>query len=393
MNNNSIAVVLGSYLNSYAIIQELYEKKVSEIAILASYKKAAWYSNKINIKLFHEDSKEGLYKSLLKLKEQYNLLVIFPTDDKQIEYLADLYNKIIDFCFIPFNINNVKEYSDKYKQYKACERLNIPYPKTVEINSTNEIEKLTQIPYPILIKPTTRKDLNMKVFRSLELKNSQELNKAQSLISSFIKKGISFIASEIIPGDGSNIYAYTGYRNLQGKILNEWTGKKLSQFPNDYGIFASGSNEAPIQVLEQGQKLLNGMNLVGINEPEFKFDSRDGKYKLMEINLRSMMWHRVGNISGVNIQYTQWLDAIEAEVKKQNQTKNKQIKYIYLRHEIINLLTRKKYFSIFFSNLSNNGTKNYAMFDKTDLKPFIFDFFESIKALFGQWLKILKIRS
>jgi predicted ATP-grasp superfamily ATP-dependent carboligase len=79
------------------------------------------------------------------------------------------------------------------------------------------------------------------------------------------------------------------------------------------------------------------MNIYGIAEPEFKYDHRDGKYKLTEINLRSMMWHRVGNLSGVNIQYSQYLDALGKTVPHQDQLKNKNIHFVYLRHEIINI--------------------------------------------------------
>ena len=56
---------------------------------------------------------------------------------------------------------------------------------------------------------------------------------------------------------------------------------------------------APDIVREQGQKLLKVMDLKNLS-PEFKFAERDGKYKLMEINLRSMMWHKL-EYGGVNI--------------------------------------------------------------------------------------------
>ena len=198
----------------------------------------------------------------------------------------------------------------------------------------------------------------------------------KSLLKEFILKGVSFIASEIIPGDGSNIYAYVGYRDDNGCILNEWTGKKLSQFPDDFGVFSSASNSAPEVVLEQGRTLLNGLNLKGIAEPEFKYDQRDRKYKLMEINLRSMMWNRVGYLSGVNIHYSQYVDAIGGKVQTYRQEKEKDIHFVYLRHEIINLLTRKEYFSIFYTNLLKGDIVNVAFFDIHDIKPFLFDSYD-----------------
>ena len=92
------------------------------------------------------------------------------------------------------------------------------------------------------------------------------------------------------------------------------------------------------------------MDIKGIAEPEFKYNSRDKKYKLMEINLRSMMWHRVGNLSGVNLQYAQYLDALGKNVNPQIQVKNKDIHFIYLNHEIINLILRRKYLPIFITD-------------------------------------------
>ena len=68
------------------------------------------------------------------------------------------------------------------------------------------------------------------------------------------------------------------YRTKKGEIVNEWIGKKETQYPNDFGIFSSATISSEPEVLKQGRKLLNGLNLFGINQPEFKYDYRDGKF-------------------------------------------------------------------------------------------------------------------
>ena len=75
--------------------------------------------------------------------------------------------------------------------------------------------------------------------------------------------------------------------------MNEWTGKKLNQYPDNFGVFSSASNESVSEVMPSGRKLVTEINAFGIIEPEFKFDHRDKTLKLMEVNLRSMMWNRV----------------------------------------------------------------------------------------------------
>jgi len=392
MKERICALVLGGYVNGYSIIQELYECGVPNIILFDYSKNLTAYSNKIKAFYYIDKNSNSLKIQLLKLHEDYDYIVAFPTDDLHVEMICEIYDDVSSFCFLPVHKENSIRYQNKYEQYIACEKLGVPYPKTVNIEKINDLCKLEAFLWPALLKPTSRKDLTTAVFRSLILQNKQDLDRHMNKLNSFINEGIGFLASEIIPGDGSKIYAYVGYRNKEGKILNEWTGKKLSQFPNDFGVFSSASNEAPLEVLEQGRILLNGMDLYGINEPEFKYDYRDNKYKLMEINLRSMMWHRIGNRSGVHIQYTQWLDALGEPVPKQVQEKNKRIHYVYYKHELINLLTRRGYLRIFKHNLWEADETSFAVFDKKDIRPFVHDILPTMKGLGGQWLRILKLR-
>lgn len=393
MENKKIySLVLGGYVNGYAIIKELYEKELKNIALFDYRKSLGSKSNKINYHKSIDKTSISLKNAILALKNSCDYIVIFPTDDIQLENLHAIYDDIKEFCFIPFNYDNVLQSLDKYIQYSFCEKYDIPYPKTQNIETINDLNKIETMMFPILMKPNKRDDVTTDVFRSLFLENIEEYRQNIEKLKYFLNKNITFLASEFIPGDDTNIYAYVGYRSKGGKILNEWIGKKLTQYPDNFGVFSSASNEAPEIIKEQGQKLLEVMNLQGINEPEFKYDSRDGKYKLMEINLRSMMWHRVGNLSGVNIQYSQYLDALGKEVEKQQQTQDNRIHYIYMKHELMNLLFRKKYWKYFKYNVFSFKNREFAVYDKKDIYPFLYDLISFCKGVVGQWLRVLKIR-
>ncbi|NLV27955.1 MAG: hypothetical protein GXY48_12465 [Methanomicrobiales archaeon] len=366
-------MVLGSYLNAYSIIQELTEKGVLDIFIIDFIKMGAAYSNKIKKFQLIKQNPEDLLEKINRLHELYDYLIIYPTEDIHIEYLYTIYSYIHKFSFIPFNTDNILLTLNKYYQYAQCEKLGVPYPKTINISNENDLDALDALSFPILIKPVKREDIHGQVFRNLQIHSKTHLEEIRTDILKHMSENLSFIASEIIPGDGSQIYSYVGYRSFQGDILNEWIGKKLSQYPNDFGIFASASNNAPSEVLEQGRKLLHGMNLMGIAQPEFKYDCRDGYYKLMEINLRSMMWNRVGNISGINVQYTQYLDALNLPVPKQEQNHNQKIHYIYLKHELLNIISRHGYYKTFLSIIKSADKISLAFFDLSDIKPCIID--------------------
>jgi len=392
MKKSHCVLVLGGYVNGYSIIQELYEKKVREIILFAYFRELASYSNKIKKFVLIDKTSESLHQEIEKLRARYEKIIVFPTDDLQLENLHKLHNKINSFCFLPFNQENLQSCLDKHVQYSYCEELGIPYPKTIYIHEKKDLKNIELIQFPILLKPSKRDDLKRKVFRNLKIDSPDDLNKVKKRIKSYLDAGIKFLASEIIPGDEDCIYAYVAYRDMNGKILNEWTGKKLAQYPDSFGVFASASNEAPEEVKIQGRKLLDNMDIKGIAQPEFKYDARDKKYKLMEINLRSMMWHRVGNLSGVNLQYSQYLDAMGEKVSSQVQIKNKDIHFIYLKHEIINLIKRRKYFRTFIRNLKGSDETYIAVYDRQDIKPFLKDCMDIASGAIGKFVRVLRMR-
>ncbi|NLE06421.1 MAG: hypothetical protein GX638_16675, partial [Crenarchaeota archaeon] len=225
--NKKCALVLGGYVNGYSIIQELHECGVQDIVLFDYQRNIASYSNRIKSFRIIEKNPESLLKQLTKLHEDYEYIVAFPTDDLQVEMMCQIYDRVSGFCFLPVHKKNSLKFQDKYEQYLACENLGVPYPKTLKIKTTNDLGKLESFLWPIILKPTSRRDLTTNVFRSLILQDKQDLSRHANQLSQFINEGTSFLASEIIPGDGSNIYAYTSYRSRNGQILNEWIGKKL----------------------------------------------------------------------------------------------------------------------------------------------------------------------
>lgn len=391
MNQLSASVVIGGYINGYSIVKELYDEKTSKIVLLDYGNSIARYSNKVDAVFTIDKNPESLSKALLNIHEQYGFLILFPTDDIQLEILLEIYDVIAGFCYIPFNKNNLNKLLDKNYQYKICETIEVPYPKSINLHGDSDFSDIDELAFPIIVKPSTRQDLNCNVFRTLYIENKVELLKSVKLLKSYLEQGVHFVVSEFIPGDDTNIYAYTCFRGQDGKIYNEWIGKKLTQFPDEYGIFSSASNEAPEVVRELGSRLIEAMDAYGIVEPEFKLDHRDGKFKLMEVNLRSMMWHRVGNLSGVKLHRTQFEFASGLPVTKYRQDDSKTIHFVLMQHEVANLIARKGYFKHFKYNLFQGQNTAWAIWDKNDVKPFIVSFWVGLKYGIKAWLSRLKI--
>ncbi|HHX8576199.1 TPA: hypothetical protein ACVO18_004742, partial [Vibrio alginolyticus] len=334
------------------------------------------------------ESESMLREKIKDLRDKYKKIVVFPTDDHQLEMLASIYSDIIDFCYIPCNSRALLFESDKSNQYRLCEKSDIPYPKSKVICNKFDIGSLESLEFPLIIKPITRVDrIQGDIFRNLYVNNLEELEDKVGLIEFIVNLGVELLVSEFIPGDDTNIYAYTCFKGDDGVIYSEWVGKKLTQYPDDYGVVASASNQAPEAVLELGRRLCESMDSHGILEPEFKYDARDNSFKLMEVNLRSMMWNHVGYCSGVNLHSDLYDYANKIEIKPSKQNTKDVIHWVLMLHEIPNLLNRKGYWKHFKHNVFKGEKRHFAIFSFSDPLPFFASCIILTKNLISQCLK------
>jgi D-aspartate ligase len=380
-DKKTCALILGGQLNGYSIIRELYENNVEHIVLFDDEKSIASVSNKIKIFKRVKKNRAFLKQALNQLHEIYNYIVIFPTKDLFLEVLSELYDEINEFCFVPVNPKNLSVSIDKYVQYEFCEKLGIPYPKTRSLDFKLGPEITSDLTFPIVIKPARR--YVQTPFRAKLLHSETDLTKHKSYFKKLVQEGIKLIASEYIPGDDTSLYFYMAYRSKSGEILNECTFKKLNQVHGPFGVFSSASNECPEIIAEYGKRLFEGMNLIGNCNAEFKYDHIEDDYKLVEINLRSPMVQRIGNKSGVHLQYCVYLDALGSSVPKQSQIKSKIIHLVYMQHEIINLLNRRGYWKYFKHNVFGGDERHFAVFNKSDPMPFVYEFIILGKKLLG----------
>jgi predicted ATP-grasp superfamily ATP-dependent carboligase len=104
---------------------------------------------------------------------------------------------------------------------------------------------------------------------------------------------------EIIPGDDSSVVNYNAYF-WQGRPLVEFTARQLRKAPPVFGSPRVAISEWIPEVIEPGRKILAAMGFDGFACTEFKRDSRDGVYKLMEVNGRHNLSGLLAVRSGVN---------------------------------------------------------------------------------------------
>ena len=94
------------------------------------------------------------------------------------------------------------------------------------------------------------------------------------------------IAQEYIPGSSETVWIFNGYFDRESRCLSAFTGQKIRQCAHGAGQTTLGVCVHNQTVVDLSIRLLEGVQYRGIVDMGFRFDARDGRYKLLDVNPR-----------------------------------------------------------------------------------------------------------
>jgi predicted ATP-grasp superfamily ATP-dependent carboligase len=155
------------------------------------------------------------------------------------------------------------------------------------------------------------------------------------------KHMIDVMLSEIIQGKDSNLYASYFYVDKNHQFVGGMTRQKLRQHPPKYGITNVSISKYNKTIFDLSEKFLKKIpNYSGIGYIEFKYDERDGKYKLIEMNARDVSWISLATSCGINFPFIQYNDMVKG--KKVRITSFKEnIYWIFLYNDVMDQFISK----------------------------------------------------
>lgn len=177
-----------------------------------------------------------------------------------------------------------------YEKYKDSGFL----PKTI-IYDLNDKLKI-DFDFPVIIKPNDVIDFNHIEFagkkKIYKLNNMDEVNYTLDCFRKSTYKG-KLIIQEYIPGDDSALHDGVVYCSSKGKCelfafaqigLQEHTSKMIGNAACLINGFSTNGYDK--KVIMDFKKFMEKINFKGLAELDIKYDKRDGKYKILEINAR-----------------------------------------------------------------------------------------------------------
>ena len=217
----------------------------------------------------------------------------------------------------------VAELDTKEFFYQACERHGLSYPRT--FGCTNENYKTVELPFPF---PCIIKASNSVAYWNCKFPHKKKVfvayNKEEfdaitaAIYSSSYQDNL--VLQEYIPGDDNCMRVLNCYSGLDHKVKLMALGRPLleEQAPEGIGNYAAIMNVRDDELMEKMKAFLEDVGWEGFSNFDMKYDARDGKYKLFEMNPRQGRSSFFVTASGYNL--AKWLVEDVVEHKEQGLT-------------------------------------------------------------------------
>jgi predicted ATP-grasp superfamily ATP-dependent carboligase len=176
--------------------------------------------------------------------------------------------------------------------YYLAKKHNVDVPETAFPQSREEVlEYLKTARFPILLKPIYNLVPGLKFWRMMIVNNVRELLDSYDAVEDPVRPNV--MLQEYIPGSDEMTWTFNGYfdRNSDCKVV--FTGRKLRNFPAYFGqasLAVCAHNE---QVEKTTLRFMKEIGYRGPLDLGYRYDARDGKYKVNDINPRVGAMFRV----------------------------------------------------------------------------------------------------
>ncbi len=294
-------LIIGSDANAYYMAR-CYHEAYGRKANMIGKEPMSFTANSKIINASYEPNlwdKEVFLKTLesFALKNPNKKILLIGTNDTYVRLIVenrDFLEKYFVFNYPSEEIINNLLVKDNF--YQKFANSNLPMPKTLIYNCKTDNEVNVDYGYPLILKPGDGVSYYKHKFtgqsKVYKIKNKEEL---METINTIKKSGYdkNLIIQEFIPGDDSALFDSLFYCGKDGKAkLMTFAQIGLQEHTNtgvgNCTVLVNGFNEHGHgrEIIENLKNFLEEIGYQGFAEFDLKYDIRDGKYKVFEINPR-----------------------------------------------------------------------------------------------------------
>ncbi|MFI5251233.1 MAG: hypothetical protein ACHQQQ_02275 [Bacteroidota bacterium] len=213
--------------------------------------------------------------------------ILIPTSDDLAMFVADSIERLQQWYIVPkYNAQLVRSLCNKKEMHFLATKYGIPVAITDFPQNRDEVVTYAQhAMFPVMLKGIDGNKLEGRTGKKMvKVKNEQELLGQYDLLED--PSDPNLMLQEYIPGGEDSVWMFDGYFNEQSECLAAFSGKKIRQNPVYTGMTSLGICLPNTTVEETTKKFMKAIGYRGILDLGYRYDARDGQYKVLDINPR-----------------------------------------------------------------------------------------------------------
>jgi predicted ATP-grasp superfamily ATP-dependent carboligase len=258
---------------------------------------------------------EQILETLHGLSRDIGRSILIPVDDAGSVFVEEHAGALEpDFLFPHQPAGLARALSSKREMYELCQQHGIPTPFSAFPESEADVlEHAETIAFPTVAKCINAEDAPPASPRVAIAENREELLAAYRLMES---SGVhNVMLQEYIPGTPETVWMFNGYFDERSDCKVGFTGKKIRQAPPYTGMTTLGVCLPNPTVQATTLRFMKAVGYRGILDIGYRFDHRDGQYKLLDVNPRIGGTFRLfAGSGGIDVLRASYLDLTGQEV-------------------------------------------------------------------------------
>ena len=302
------ALILGGAHGSLAIARSLSRQGIP-VYLLSHDNPIARFSRHVNRNLRWSGPETAVaLAELLDLAERHQMhgWMIFVGADAELRFVAENHATLSAFfrlTTLPWE--TIKWTYDKRLVHQNAQSAGIDSPRSYYPSDAQALTKI-DCRFPVILKPRVHEGDN-----AFTLAKAWRANDRNALLSRYQQAaaatgGNLIVVQEFIGGGGENQFSYAAVWD-RGAPVASLVARRLRQYPVDFGYTSTY-----VETLEQKEiealacRFLRPLDFSGLVEIEFKYDTQDARYKILDVNARAWTWIALGELAGVDFPHLLW---------------------------------------------------------------------------------------
>jgi predicted ATP-grasp superfamily ATP-dependent carboligase len=313
-------------------------------------------------------------------------LLIPGTDRETIWAAANSEALSEEFLFPRQDAGLIRTLCDKSRMQELARQCGLPTATSTVPRCRQDIEQFIQTAvFPVIVKATDAGRLRRRTGGTKFL-----IHSGSELLDLYLRAedgdGPNFLIQEFIPGDD---WMFDGYFNRDSECLFGITGKKIRRFPAKTGVTSLGVCLRSDRVHQLVRQFMRAIGYRGILDIGFRYDSRDGQYKVLDVNPRIGCSFRLfAGANGMDVARALYLDMIGSPVPADEAEEGR--KWIVEDFDLFSALASWREGSLTLKDWAKSldGIHEAACFAVDDPLPFLMMAVSDCCEL-GRWLRRL----